>query len=189
MWSCWDGISWGKCLAITCPLSLVRDNHFTQTTLFPQKGFWHWLAALRRSMCALKHRFSWFDVLIWTFMLWSYFGKSLFFEKCVQDCNNPKPTKMGEAFVDHIGMSDKVKFGFQCFKWMAFPISKSFREDPLRGWRSSLCKEALGDWFHAWHTSWDEDFLICGEDSCEAQVTNFIFMSIVKMTCQGNVPH
>ena len=52
---------------------------------------------------------------------------------------------------------------------------KSFRKDPLRGWRSPPCKEALGDWFHAWHTSWDEDFLICGEDSCEAQVTNFVF--------------
>ena len=35
----------------------------------------------------------------------------------------------------------------------------------------------------------DEDFLICGEDSCEVQVTSFIFMTIFEMTCQGNMPH
>ena len=32
----------------------------------------------------------------------------------------------------------------------------------------------------------DEDFLIYGEDSYEA--TNFLFVSIIKMTYQGNMP-
>ena len=102
MWSCWDGISWGECLGITCPLSLVRDNHFTQTTLFPQKGFWHWLATFRRCMHFKTQIFRiWF--LIWTFMLWSYFEKSYFsFEKCVQDCNKPKPTETREGFVETV---------------------------------------------------------------------------------------
>ena len=181
MWSCWDGISWGKCLAITCPLSLVRDNHFTQTTLFPQKGFWHWLAALRRSMCALKHRFSWFDVLIWTFMLWSYFD--FFFNVYKIATNLSQLSWEKVSFRQCSGCSNKAKSVFWYFWWMGFPIPRSFCKDPPKGWRSSPCKEVLGDWLHAWHTSWDEDFLICGEDSCKAQVTNFIFMSTVKMTC------
>ena len=88
-----------------------------------------------------------------------------------------------------LGCSDKAKSRFQYFRWMTFPIPRSFHEDPLRGWRSSPCKESLRDWFHVWHTFWDEDFLICGEDSCEAQVTNFFFMSNVEMAFQGNVPH
>ena len=88
-----------------------------------------------------------------------------------------------------LGCSDKAKSGFQCFRWMAFLIPRNFCKDPLKGCRSSPCKETLGDWFHIWHTSWDEDFLIYGEDSCEAQATNFIFMSIIEMTYQGNVPH
>ena len=37
---------------------------------------------------------------------------------------------------------------------MAFPISKSFWVDPLKGWRYPPCKDALDDWLHAWHTSW-----------------------------------
>ena len=102
MWSCWDGISWGECLGITCPLSLVRNNHFTQTTLFPPKGFWHWLVALRRCM-----RFKTQIFMIWCFDLNIYalilFWKiSFFFEKCVQDCNKPKLTEMGEGFVEII---------------------------------------------------------------------------------------
>ena len=43
-----------------------------------------------------EHRFSWFDILIWTFMFWSY----ILFEKCVHDCNKPKLTMMGEGFVE-----------------------------------------------------------------------------------------
>ena len=58
---------------------------------------------------------------------------------------------------------------------MEFPIPRSFCKDPLRGWRSTPCREALDDWFHVWHTSWDKDFLICGEDSHEVQVGNFVF--------------
>ena len=57
---------------------------------------------LLKDACVSKHRFSWFDLLIWTFMLWFYFGKSLFsfsFFKCVEDYNKPKPTEVREGFV------------------------------------------------------------------------------------------
>ena len=95
-----------------CALSITWELDLFATTLPPLKQlFFHKRGfcidlPLLEDACALKHRFSWFDVLIWTFMLWSYFEKSLlfflffFFEKCVQDCNKSKPAEMGEGFVE-----------------------------------------------------------------------------------------
>ena len=92
-----------------CALSITWELDLFATTLPPLKqlfshkrGFCIDLPLLEDA-CALKHRFSWFDVLIWTFMLWSYFEKSpFFFKKCVQDFNKPKLTEMGEGFVEII---------------------------------------------------------------------------------------
>ena len=118
--------------------------------------------------------------MIWCYNLNLYalilFWKIFFFflKNVYKIATKPKPTEMREGFIEQcLGCSDKAKFGIQCFGWMALPISKSFRKDPLRGWRSFPCKETLSDWFHTWHTSWDEDFLICGEDSCKAQELHF----------------
>ena len=104
----WDIMRW--VFGDHMPLIHGKGQTLHSNYSFPTKGV---LALTCRSwkMHAFQNT-DFLDLMFWFDLIF----KNIFFEKCVQDCNKPKPTEMGEGFVEiMLGWMTRSNLGSNVF--------------------------------------------------------------------------